>query len=195
MDSEDPIKRFVASWAKASKAAPFDANACVLATVDREGQPSARTLLLKQADENGLVFFSNRSSRKGEELAACPRAALCIYWPWTGEQYRFAGAVQAIADAESDAYFASRPRDSQLGAWASRQSQTLSGPAELEQAVQRMRQRFADQTIPRPPWWGGYRLRPQRIEAWLDKPFRLHHRQLFERAEGEESWRCRWLYP
>ena len=150
-------------------------------------------VLLKGVDPRGFVFYTNRDSRKGVELKANGRAALCLYWPALGEQVRVEGTVERTGDDESDAYFASRPRDSQLGAWASRQSRPLESPEALRAEFERTSARFAGQAVPRPPAWGGFRVRPQRIELWRAGDHRLHDRVLYTR-EGE-GWTVQRLFP
>jgi len=165
----------------------------VLATSDASGAPSARYVLLKEVDEHGFVFFTNRSSRKGFELTANPRAALCFYWPHVGEQVRIEGDVVPIADTESDAYFATRPRETQLGAWASKQSQPLSSREELSRRLAELHERFGQEPVPRPPFWGGYRVVPRRIEFWKQGMHRLHERTVYERTP--KGWRTQTLFP
>lgn len=170
-----------------------DPTAMTLATASPDGVPSARMVLLKAADARGLVFYSNAESRKGEELAANPRAALVFYWPTIGRQVRIEGRVERVTDAEADAYFATRARISRLGAWVSDQSRPLADNAELERRLADMEARFPGEDIPRPPHWGGWRVVPERIEFWRDMPYRLHERTLFTR-EGER-WTAGKLYP
>jgi pyridoxamine 5'-phosphate oxidase len=189
----DPTARFRESLSRAAAAASFDATAAALATVDGKGQPSARIVLVKTVDARGFAFFTNRESRKGRELAENPRAALCFHWPAIGEQVRVEGEVSRLGDEESDAYFATRPRESQIGAWASRQSTTLESREALLAAARASEARFAGREVPRPPFWGGYLLRPARIEFWLSAEGRLHHRTVFERAG--ETWRESLLQP
>jgi pyridoxamine 5'-phosphate oxidase len=190
---DDPIARFREVLSRAAAASSFDATAAALATADSSGQPSVRIVLVKTVDARGFAFFTNRESRKGRELAGNPRAALCFHWPAIGEQVRAEGAVALLDDAESDAYFASRPRESQLGAWASRQSAPLESRAALEAALRAVEARFAGREVPRPPFWGGYLLRPERIEFWTSGEGRLHHRTLFERVGA--GWTASLLYP
>jgi pyridoxamine 5'-phosphate oxidase len=189
----DPIARFRETLSRAAAASRFDATAAALATVDARGQPSARIVLVKSVDPRGFAFYTNRESRKGRELAENPRAALCFHWPAIGEQVRVEGEVSLLGDEESDAYFATRPRVSQLGAWASRQSAPLESRAALEAAARASEERFAGREVPRPPFWGGYLLRPERIEFWVSAEGRLHHRTLFERVG--EAWRESLLNP
>jgi len=191
--AQDPIGRFHESLTRAAAGSSFDATAAALATVDAGGQPSARIVLVKFVDARGFAFFTNRESRKGRELSANPRAALCFHWPAIGEQVRVEGEVTLLGDGESDAYFATRPRESQVGAWASRQSMPLESRAALEAAARATEERFAGREVPRPPFWGGYVLRPERIEFWKSAEGRLHHRTVFERAG--EGWRESLLNP
>jgi pyridoxamine 5'-phosphate oxidase len=191
--SADPIARFRALFEKAQAVEPYDATAMTLATADERGRPAARMVLLKGADERGFVFFTNRESRKGRELEANPFAALCIHWPASEQQVRIEGRVERVSDAESDAYFASRPRESQLGAWASHQSAPLSSREELEARVRELDARWPA-AIPRPPHWGGYRLVPDRIELWFAGAGRLHDRFAYER-DGDGTWVMTRLNP
>ena len=173
---------------------PVDANAMVLATVDGEGCASARTVLLKGVDEHGFTFFTNYGSRKGRELAHNPNAALTFYWPQLERQICIAGAVTQVAREESEAYFHSRPRGSQIGAWASDQSSAISNRKVLEDAVKRLETEHAGRAIPLPPFWGGYRLRPNRIEFWQGRASRLHDRFQFSR-NPDNSWTLVRLSP
>jgi pyridoxamine 5'-phosphate oxidase len=193
LNPEDPIDRFLALQAAAAPHEPEQATAATLATADLEGRASARVVLVKSADPSGFVFYTNRDSRKGRELETNPWAALCFFWPSLSRQVRVEGAVERVEDAESDAYFASRPRGSQIGAWASRQSTVLPSREALEERVGRVTARFADQPVPRPPFWGGYRLLAQRIEFWHGRESRLHDRLLYER-DGD-GWRQTRLSP
>jgi pyridoxamine 5'-phosphate oxidase len=180
----DPIAEFRELYARAATAAPFDPTEAALATADAAGRPSARIVLVKIVDERGFRFFTNYESRKGEELAANPRAALCWRWPWMEMQVRAEGTVERLSAADSDDYFASRPRGHQIGAWASAQSRPLAADASLEAEVAANEARFAGRDVPRPPHWGGYRLVPEAIEFWRGRANRLHERRLFRRRGG-----------
>jgi pyridoxamine 5'-phosphate oxidase len=194
MNERDPIERFAAVYTRAAAGYPYDVTAMTLATADAEGRPSARVVLLKGFDARGFVFYTNRESRKGRELRANPHAAICAYWPHIGEQVRIEGAIEEVDDAESDTYFASRPRESQLGAWASAQSAPLASRELLLSTVRELDVRYRGHEVPRPPHWGGYRLRPERIEFWTSGEFRLHDRILYVRDESGQ-WRSERLYP
>jgi pyridoxamine 5'-phosphate oxidase len=189
----DPLVMFRAWFAEALAADSRDANAMTLATVDREGRPSARIVLLKGIDD-GFVFFTNYESRKGRDLAANPHAALVFYWPLFDRQVRVEGRVERTSRAESAAYFASRPLGARVGAWASHQSRVLSGREELEREVDEAAARFADGEVPLPDDWGGFRLLPEAIELWQGRPSRLHDRFRYERL-SPEAWRIERLSP
>jgi pyridoxamine 5'-phosphate oxidase len=189
----DPFALFRDWYAEARESEINDSNAVALATADADGRPSVRMVLLKGFDERGFVFYTNRESRKAADLAANPRAALLFHWKSLRRQVRIEGPVTLATDEESDAYFASRSRDSQLGAWASDQSRPLDARTTFEQRYEAVRGRFDGQPVPRPPHWGGYRVAPERIEFWQDREHRLHERRLFERAG--EGWREGLLYP
>jgi pyridoxamine 5'-phosphate oxidase len=193
MTSDDPIQRMRALLDQARDKEPLDGVACVLATVGADGQPSARCVLLKGADAAGLTFFTNLESRKAAQLAANPRAALCFHWPTLEQQVRAEGCVEAVSPAESDAYFATRPRESQLGAWASRQSQPIASREALEAAFAEAQRRFGAGPVPRPPTWGGYRLVPTWMEFWVGRPHRLHDRLAYTWVDG--AWQVERLAP
>jgi pyridoxamine 5'-phosphate oxidase len=189
----DPFARFDEVFARASASAPFDPIAMTLATATPDGRPSCRVVLLHGADARGFVFYTNYNGRKARELQANPHAALCFYWPWTEEQVRIEGTVTQVSADESDAYFRTRPRGSQIGAWASRQSEVIASRDELLARVREVEARYEGREVPRPPHWGGYRLLPQRIEFWKAEPYRLHHRTLYERAAS--GWTVSLLSP
>jgi pyridoxamine 5'-phosphate oxidase len=191
----EPFALFGQWMAEAEKHEINDPNAMCLATVDAGGMPNARMVLLKGFDPEGFVFYSNRESAKGRELAAHGVAAAVLHWKSLRRQFRFRGLVEPVADEESDAYFASRPRDSRIGAWASQQSRPLESRFALEKAVAVYAAKFNIGTVPRPPYWGGYRIRPTEIEFWTDKPFRLHERLRYAREKAEGGWTCEALYP
>jgi pyridoxamine 5'-phosphate oxidase len=194
-EAEDPVALFQLWLEEAAGSEINDPEAMALATVDREGLPDARMVLCKGADDRGLVFYSNIESAKGRELAGQPKAAALFHWKSLRRQARFRGAVAELTGAESDAYFASRPRGSQIGAWASQQSRPLASRADLEAAVDDYERRFGTGEVPRPEYWRGYRLTPIEIEFWRDRPSRLHDRVLFKRATPESLWERQRLYP
>jgi pyridoxamine 5'-phosphate oxidase len=188
----EPLAPFRRWLDEAWKGEP-NAHAMTLATAGRDGRPSARVVLLKGLDERGFVFYTNLESRKSTELIANPHAALCFLWKSLNRQVRIEGPVGPVADDEADAYFASRPRDSQIGAWASDQSRPLDNRAELERRFAAFSVRFGEGRVPRPANWSGFCVVPHHIEFWQERPFRLHDRLLFTR-EGE-GWRRKWLFP
>jgi len=189
----DPFALFDKWYAEAREAEPNDPGAMTLATADTDGQPSARMVLLKGHGPGGFVFYTNEQSAKGGQLAANPTAALLFHWKSLRRQVRIEGAVDRVSDGEADAYFATRGRDSQLGAWASDQSRPLDHRATFEARFEQMRAQFEGGDVPRPPHWGGYRLVPERIEFWMDREHRLHERRLFTRSG--DGWTEGLLYP
>ena len=168
-------------------------SAMTVATVDEEAYPDARMMLLKGIDSRGFVFYTNMGSAKARALTHNPRVALCFYWLEIGKQVRVRGRANIVSDEEADAYFATRPRLSQISTWASKQSEPMRGYFELEAQVAKAALRFGIGKIPRPPFWSGFRVVPERIEFWLQKPFRRHHRIVYERVI--DGWRKEWLYP
>lgn len=190
----DPIALFGELFEAAAAREPFEVNAMTLATVDADGRPSARIVLLKSFDERGFVFHTNRSSRKGRELGIQKEVALCFHWPKGEQQIRIEGRVELVSDAESDVYFETRPRPSQIGAWASLQSQELPSRDALVARIAEMEKRFEGIPVPRPPHWGGYRVVPRLMELWQGQQSRLHERRVFTRpASG--GWTEIALYP
>jgi pyridoxamine 5'-phosphate oxidase len=196
LTSSDPIARFTALLDAAralDRAILPEPTAMTVSSVGADGQPSSRIILLKGADADGFVFYTNFESRKGRELLANPRCALCFWWPPMETQVRVEGKVARVGDAEADAYFATRPRVSQLGAWASRQSAAIPAGESLRERVAEVERRFEGNEVPRPPHWSGFRLTPARIEFWYNREFRLHDRVRFTR-DGN-GWRVDRLYP
>lgn len=192
--ADDPFALFDTWFAEARLSEINDSNAMALATVDATGQPSVRMVLLKGHDARGFVFYTNRESRKAQDLGEGSKAALLFHWKSLRRQIRIEGPVSRVTDAESDAYFASRHRDSQLGAWASDQSRPLDRRETFEARFEEVRARFEGGEVPRPPHWGGYRVTPQRIEFWLDREHRLHERRIFTRT-AEGGWDEGLLFP
>jgi pyridoxamine 5'-phosphate oxidase len=194
-DAREPFAPFEAWMAEAKASEPRDPDAMALATVDADGMPNVRMVLLKGWGPDGFVFYTNRESAKGRELDAQGKAALTLYWKSLSRQVRMRGPVQPVTGAESDAYFSSRPRGAQIGAWASNQSQPLASRAELEAAVAGIEHKFASGPVPRPPHWIGYRLVPVYVEFWTEQPFRLHERIIFSRETPAAPWSRERLYP
>jgi pyridoxamine 5'-phosphate oxidase len=193
--ADEPLALF-ASWFKDAEAKEInDPNAMALATVDETGLPNVRIVLLKSFGPDGFVFYTNLESAKGRELSANAKAALCFHWKSLRRQVRVRGPVSRVSEEEADAYFASRPRGSRIGAWASKQSRPLESRLALEEAVVRYTAQYAIGAIPRPPHWSGFRLTPVEIEFWHDRPFRLHDRVVFRRASSDELWGRVRLYP
>jgi len=190
--ADDPFALFDVWYAEAKAAEINDPDAMALATATPGGNPSARMVLLKGYGPEGFVFYTNADSRKGEELAANPRASLLFHWKALRRQVRIEGAIEEVEPSEADAYFATRSRDSQLGAWASDQSRPLDRRETFEARYEEVQQRFEGKQVPRPPRWTGFRVRPERIEFWSDRPHRLHERRLFVRDGG---WTEGMLYP
>jgi len=193
VSAEDPIERFRQVYEEAVATGMADPNAMIVATVGPDGQPSTRTVLLKDFDRRGFVFYTNYESRKGREALANPRVSLTFFWRELDKQVHVRGRAEPVSDEEADAYFASRPRGSQLGAWASRQSRPMRSRAELLAEVAKVEARHVLGKVPRPPHWSGFRVVPHEIEFWTAGKFRLHDRQLFER-EGE-GWKVTTLFP
>lgn len=189
----EPLQHLQRWLEEARQTEPEYPEAAALATMGGDGWPSVRMVLVRQLDARGCVFYTNLNSRKVQQLATNPRASLMFHWKSQRRQVRLEGVVEAVTAAEADAYFARRPRTSQLGAWASRQSDTLASRAALEAEVEDMAQKFEGRDVPRPDFWSGFRLLPQRMEFWQEKPFRLHDRRLYMRVE--DGWQVSLLYP
>ena len=192
MSTPNPIAKFTTAFANA-EARGIDPTPAALATADADGRPSVRMVLLRGVDDRGFVFHTNYKSRKARELEANPYAALCFHWSTLEEQIRIEGAIERLPEDESDAYFAGRPRGSQLGAWTSAQSEVLESREQFDAEYEATEARFAGQAVPRPPFWGGYRLKPTQVEFWYGRTSRLHDRILYVR-EGS-NWVVRRLYP
>ena len=192
---KDPFRQFGEWFREAEAAVPVDPNAMLLSTVGADGRPSSRVVLLKGFDAEGFVFYGNLGSRKFRELAAHPFAALNFHWKPLERQVRIEGKVSPVTEAEADAYFATRARGSQVGAWASKQSELLPSRAELEERVRAIEAQYAGRPVPRPPHWSGSRLAPDRIEFWQAGEFRLHDREVFRRTSPDAPWTVERLYP
>lgn len=192
---DDPLELFAQWLALAARTEPNDPNAMALATVDEEGLPDVRMVLLKDFDAQGLTFFTNAESAKGRQLSVNPKAAVCFHWKTIRRQVRVRGAVAEVGAQEADAYFATRARSSRIGAWASAQSRPMAGRFDLEKQVALKAAQFGLGEVPRPPFWTGYRLRPVQIEFWVNRPFRLHDRLQFTREAPGRPWTSRRLYP
>jgi pyridoxamine 5'-phosphate oxidase len=194
-EASEPLRLFAAWFAEARRSEPVNPDAMTLSTVDAAGMPDARMVLMKGFDERGFVFYTNLDSIKSRELAAAPKAALTFYWKSLERQVRLRGSVEAVAEDEADAYFATRSRMAQIGAWASKQSSPLESRLAFEKAIAIQTAKFAIGAVPRPPNWSGYRVIPVQIEFWQERPFRLHDRIVFQRANPDAPWTKTRLYP
>ena len=194
-EADQPLRLFAAWFAEAKRSEPVNPEAMTLATVDAHGMPNARMVLLKEFDAQGFVFYTNLDSVKGHELADAPKAALTFYWKSLQRQVRLRGSVEPVSAQDADAYFATRSRMAQIGAWASNQSAPLESRMAFEKAVARFTAKFGIGTVPRPPHWSGYRVVPQEIEFWQERPFRLHDRIAFRRDYPNAPWSKTRLYP
>ncbi|MEZ5758497.1 MAG: pyridoxamine 5'-phosphate oxidase [Emcibacteraceae bacterium] len=190
---QDPFEKF-AEWFEEANKAEDMAEAMSIATVDDQGRPSVRMVLLKDHGPDGFTFYTNLDSRKGQEITHNPNMAFCFHWKSLARQIRIEGAVSQVSDEEADAYFASRARDSQIGAWASKQSQPMEGRFEFEARILKYTTKFGIGAVPRPPHWSGFRLKPRRIEFWRDRKFRLHDRHIYK-INDQGNWETEILYP
>jgi pyridoxamine 5'-phosphate oxidase len=194
-EAEEPFALFAEWFTEACKSEPNDPNAMALATVDADGLPDVRMVLMKGYDAQGFVFYSHIASQKGRELAANPKAGLLFHWKSLRRQVRIRGNVSPVTDTEADAYFATRPKQAQIGAWASKQSQALESRFAFEQAIAKIAAKYVISEVPRPPGWSGWRITPLRFEFWHDRPFRLHDRIEFRRDAPDRAWSKTRLYP
>ena len=193
--ADEPLRLFAAWLSEATASEPRDPTAMTLATIDADGLPNARMVLLKGVDERGFVFYTNMDSQKGRELDVHPQAALVFHWKSLNRQVRVRGNVERVSEAEADAYFATRPKQAQIGAWASKQSQPLESRFAFEQAIAKVAAKHLVGEVPRPPGWSGWRIAPGSMEFWHDRPFRLHDRIEFRRAGPDQPWSKTRLYP
>lgn len=191
--TQDPYELFTAWFKEASEKEPADPNAMILATVGADGAPTARAMLMKGYDQDGFVFYTNQQSRKSDQIRASGKVGLCFYWKSLYRQVHIEGTIEPVSAAESDAYFASRPRQSQIGAWASNQSRPLASRQAFEDRIKEMAAKYEGVSVPRPPHWGGYRVTPARIEFWSGHPYRLHDRIVYRR--DDKQWKTERLFP
>ncbi len=192
---DNPFSLFAEWFADAKASEPNDPNAVAVATVDEDGLPNVRMVLLKDFDPQGFVFYTNFESQKGREILSGKKAAMCFHWKSLRRQVRLRGPVSVVSDEEADTYFQSRARDSRIGAWASQQSRPLESRFALEKAVAKYAAKHAIGTVPRPPYWSGFRIAPLYVEFWHERAFRLHDRTVFRRAEANAEWTREQLYP